>query len=198
MVYKIAIIGYVILYIGVALFVRSMVLYKNTGINPFKTMGKAGIKGINERVLILGSTFVPIIALIYLLPNDAYDLLVPITYLETIAIKNVGLTVMILGSLIGIVSQFQMGNSWRIGINENEKTKLVTSNLFKYSRNPIYLGLLISFLGYFLLVPNALSLSCLALSYPSLEIKIRLEEQYLLDQHGDQYQRYINQVNRWV
>ncbi|MFT4847540.1 MAG: hypothetical protein ACI83B_000059 [Sediminicola sp.] len=40
MIYKIAIIVYVILYTGIALGIRSFILYRNTGINPFKKMGK--------------------------------------------------------------------------------------------------------------------------------------------------------------
>jgi len=198
MIYKIAIIGYVILYTGIALAIRSFILYRNTGINPFKEMGNTGIKGFNERILMLGAMLVPVIAIIYLIGGNFYEYLVPIKYLEIERLKQFGIALMLIGSVIGIIAQFQMGNSWRIGINEREKTELITNRLFQYSRNPIYLGLLISFLGYFLIAPNALSLCCLVLSYPSVEIKIRLEEQYLIEKHGNNFQEYMEQVNRWI
>lgn len=198
MIYKIAIIAYVILYTGIALGLRSFILYRNTGINPFKKMGADGIKGFNEKVLMLGATLVPVIAIFYLSSETLYDYLVPIKYLELAVLKNAGIIIMIIGCIIGIIAQFQMGNSWRIGINENEKTTLITNRLYQYSRNPIYLGLLISFFGFFLIAPNALSLCCLVLSYPSVEIKIRLEEQYLIEKHGNDFRAYMEKVNRWI
>jgi len=198
MIYKIAIIGYVVLYTGIALSIRSYVLYRNTGINPFKKMGKTGVKGFNERVLMLGATLVPIISTIYLMGGNPYEYLVPIKYLDVEVLKQSGIVLMLIGSIIAIIAQFQMGNSWRIGIDESEKTELITNKLYRYSRNPIYLGLLISFFGFFLIAPNALSLCCLVLSYPSVEIKIRLEEQYLIDKHGNNFRAYMDKVNRWI
>lgn len=198
MIYSIAIAVYVVLYTGIALFLRSYILYRNTGINPFKRMGDDGVKGFNERVLMLGATCVPIIAVVYFLPEPAYSYLVPITHLEINWLKNLGVFLIIFGSAICIIAQFQMGDSWRIGINENEKTTLITAGFYRYSRNPIYLGLLISFFGFFFVAPNAMSLCCLALSYPSVEIKIRFEELYLLDKHGASFKKYMGDVRRWI
>ncbi|MEH6777707.1 isoprenylcysteine carboxylmethyltransferase family protein [Maribacter arcticus] len=198
MIYKIAIIGYVILYTGIALAIRSLILYRNTGINPFKKMGDTGIKGFNEKIMILGATLIPVIAIIYLIGGSLYEYLVPIKYLEINGLKQFGIVIMLIGCLIGIIAQFQMGDSWRIGIDEKERTELITNKLFRYSRNPIYLGLLISFMGFFFIAPNALSLCCLVLSYPSVEIKIRLEEEYLIQKHGEKFQEYMEKVNRWI
>lgn len=198
MIYKIAVISYVILYVGIGLLVRSWILYKNTGINAFKTLGREGVQGINERVLVFEATLVPIIAFFYLMPYEIYKFMGPIEYLDLPWIKNVGIGIMVSATLFSILAQFQMGDSWRIGINKTEKTSLIKNKLYNYSRNPIYLGLLLSFLGYFLIVPNAWSLCCLVLSYPSLEIKIRFEEAYLLDKHGDGYLAYMEKVRRWI
>ena len=95
-------------------------------------------------------------------------------------------------------AQFQMGNSWRLGLNKEEKTKLVREGSFKYSRNPIYLGILISYIGFFLMMPNTLSFAFLVASYIGLEIKIRLEEQYLLKIHPAEYLNYKSSVRRWI
>jgi protein-S-isoprenylcysteine O-methyltransferase Ste14 len=51
------------------------------------------------------------------------------------------------------IAQYQMSNSWRIGIDEKNKTELVTKGIF-YSRNPIFLGMIISILGIFLILPT--------------------------------------------
>ncbi len=198
MLYNIALISYVIFYTLIALGIRSFILYLNTGINPFKKMGKGGVQGINEKVLMVGAALVPIIAFTYVFFKNWYHYLVPIDYLEIDSIRLMGVFLMIMGSVVTIVAQFQMGNSWRIGINPTEKTTLIQTGLFRYSRNPIYFSLLISFLGFFLVVPNALSLCALGLSYPSVEIKIRLEEQYLIEKHGTEFIQYMEKVKRWI
>ncbi len=198
MIYKIAIIAYLVLYTGIALGLRSYILFKNTGINPFQKMGKGGAQGFNEKILMLGASLVPVIALLYLLSPQLYTYLLPIQFLELLWLKNIGVLFILFGSLLAIIAQFQMGDSWRIGINHQEKTALVTNSLYQYSRNPIYLGLLTSFLGFFLIVPNVLSLCCLLFSYPSVEIKIRMEEQYLIEKHGKAFQDYMEKVRRWI
>ena len=82
MIYKIAIIKYIIFYAVIVLGIRSFVLYRNTGINPFKKMGEDRIQGINEKVLMFGPTLVPVIVLFYLLSENLYNYLNPVKYLE--------------------------------------------------------------------------------------------------------------------
>lgn len=197
MIYKIAVIVYVILYSVIAIGVRSYILYRNTGINPLKKMGQGGIQGINERVLMFGAAIIPVIAIAYVYSSNNYSYFVPITYLEIDIVRQVGIVLMILGSVASIIAQFQMGNSWRIGINKNETTQLVTKGFYRYSRNPIYVGLIISFIGFFMILPNAITLCCLAMSVPSIAIKIRLEEAYLKEKQGETFVKYMESVNRW-
>ncbi|MYD46543.1 MAG: isoprenylcysteine carboxylmethyltransferase family protein [Gammaproteobacteria bacterium] len=61
---------------------------------------------------------------------------------------SVGLTLCASGTTLTMDSQYQMGQSWRIGVDENEKTELVTHGMFSCSRNPIYFGMLIVGLGF--------------------------------------------------
>ena len=56
----------------------------------------------------------------------------------------VGLLLCAFGAALTMVSQYQMGKSWRIGVDETEKTELVTHGMFCFSRNPIYFGMLTS------------------------------------------------------
>ena len=75
---------------------------------------------------------------IYSFSDKIYQYLVPISYL----IKDVFLIIAVILihlSLLWIsVAQYQMSNSWRVGIDENNKTELITKGLFSYSRNPIF------------------------------------------------------------
>lgn len=57
-----------------------------------------------------------------------------------------------------VVAQAQMGESWLIGIDEEWRTPLVRQRVFGFSRNPIFLGMMLTLLWLFLVVPNAVTL----------------------------------------
>ena len=195
---KIAALLYLIIYYGVLILFRSWLLYKNTGINPIKNLEKKGVEGLVEKIFTACLISMAVIVLNFVFIEQNYHWLVPIPYLEPIIIGNIGMLISGIGLAIAIIAQWQMGNSWRLGLNKKEKTSLVTTNLFKYSRNPIYLGLLVSYIGFFMMMPNALSFTFLVVSYFALEIKIRLEEEYLESNHTINFSDYKAKVRRWL
>ena len=94
---------------------------------------------------------------IYSFSDKIYQYLVPISYLMKDVFLIIALILIHLSLLWISVAQYQMSNSWRIGIDENNKTELITKGLFSYSRNPIFLGMIISVAGIFFILPNALT-----------------------------------------
>ena len=90
-----------------------------------------------------------------------------------------------------------MSNSWRVGIDLNTKTELKTQGLFSISRNPVFLGMLITLAGLFLILPNAITMLVLVSSTWIFQIQIRLEEEYLSKKHGKSYVDYSKKVRRW-
>lgn len=112
--------------------------------------------------------------------------------------KYIGIALLILSLIWILIAQFQMKNSWRIGIDENVKTELITAGLFNYSRNPIFLGILVSLIGLFFTLPTLISLSFLIISNILIQIQIRLEEEFLLKQHGKVYLQYKAKVRRFL
>ena len=89
-----------------------------------------------------------------------------------------------------------MKQSWRIGIDEKNKTDLISNGLFSLSRNPIFLGMIVSTLGIFLIIPDTITFFIAATSYIVIQIQIRLEEDHLSKQHGTIYQEYRRKVKR--
>ena len=74
----------------------------------------------------------------------------------------------------------------------------VVNGLYQYSRNPGLIGLYISFLGFFLLKPNLLFLGCLVVYLIHMHFKIKLEEDYLLNKHGKDYQTYLEKTRCYL
>ena len=61
-----------------------------------------------------------------------------------------------------------------------------------------FLGMRLNLLGLFLVLPNAVTLVILVLGDVLIQIQVRLEEAYLSQVHGEQYQSYCQQVRRWL
>lgn len=97
-----------------------------------------------------------------------------------------------------VVTQYQMGASWRIGIDQRHRTELVTSGLFGLSRNPIFLGMRVCLVCLLLLRPNAVTLALMLVGELLVQLQVRLEEAYLREQHGARYDAYCAKVRRWI
>lgn len=97
-----------------------------------------------------------------------------------------------------VCAQFQMGQSWRIGIDKEMKTPLVTTGLFAWSRNPIFLAMRVSLGALALLQPNAITLVLLVAGDLVMQFQVRLEEGFLREQHGAAYADYCGRVRRWL
>jgi protein-S-isoprenylcysteine O-methyltransferase Ste14 len=91
-----------------------------------------------------------------------------------------------------------MGESWRIGIDEEHRTSLVQRGVFGLSRNPIFVGMMITLLGLFLVIPNAWTLLTFAMGVVLIQIQVRLEEEFLAKTCGDEYAQYRMRVRRWI
>lgn len=120
-------------------------------------------------------------------------------FAEHAALHLTGAALVALGIAGALAAQLSMGESWRIGVDDSEKTQLVTGGLFRWVRNPIFSFVWVSAAGLVLLVPNLLSLLACALTVLGIELQVRaVEEPYLKRTHGDAYARYAAAVGRFA
>jgi protein-S-isoprenylcysteine O-methyltransferase Ste14 len=92
----------------------------------------------------------------------------------------------------------EMGTSWRIGIDPNEKTNLIVSGAYRYVRHPIY-ALSISMAWGTLAAVPCLPLLVVAILHSVLmRIESRREEKFMLRVHGQTYQDYLDRVGRFI
>jgi protein-S-isoprenylcysteine O-methyltransferase Ste14 len=127
------------------------------------------------------------------------DVLDPLPALDGAAGHAVGIVLVVVG--IGLVfgAQLAMGDSWRVGVDPEERTELVTDGPFRWVRNPIYSAIVPTVFGLVLMVPSALAIAALIALIAGLELQVRaVEEPYLLRTHGDEYATYAAQVGRFV
>lgn len=103
------------------------------------------------------------------------------------------------GGVLTLVAQGQMGASWRIGVDPDERTGLVRGGLYRWVRNPIFTGMLLFAAGEALLVPNRWGVAGAALLAASIEGQVRrVEEPYLLATHGDEYREWAAAAGRFL
>ena len=187
-----------LVYFLVVFVLRSYLLWKKTGVNPLTFNEDDDAHGYNGKVFSFISVLELIVISIYAFNDNWRDFLLPLWYLEYPILQKIGCMMLLLSLVIVWVAQSQMAESWRIGIDEKNKTELVTNGLFRYSRNPIFLGIMVANIGLFSVLPNAFTMLIVALSTISVNTQIRLEEAFLLKEFREQYIMYKTRVNRWI
>lgn len=182
----------------VAFLWRSYLVYKRTGVNPY-------VVGKSDRPIDFIENYYPIPLVVIALNTLVFSFLpsfyqyaTPIVWLENTIVQSIGLALMFLALLWTATAQMQMGKSWRIGIDQKIKTELVEKGLFGISRNPIFLGMRIALLGFFLALPNAFTLVAVVLADILMQMQVRLEEEFLTGVHGDNYREFCSRVRRWI
>jgi len=82
----------------------------------------------------------------------------------------------------------------------DEPDKLVNTGFYKYSRNPMYLGFLISLLGLAIIYQGAISSFFLVLVFFIVVDLwyIRFEEKAMLNKFGTEYEEYSQNTRRWI
>ncbi|MEO3824699.1 isoprenylcysteine carboxylmethyltransferase family protein [Actinomadura sp. B10D3] len=120
-------------------------------------------------------------------------------FLDHPAVQAAGAVLAVAGLAGTLAAQASMGSSWRIGVQEEERTELVTAGAFALARNPIFTTMAVTAAGLAGMVPNAVTLFGLALTIVAVQMQVRaVEEPYLLRAHGDAYAAYAARVGRFL
>ena len=89
-------------------------------------------------------------------------------------------------------------DSWRVGVLEDQKTELVTTGIYRFTRNPYFLSYFLMFAAYTVLLQNLTLLGLSILGFLFVHKMIMKEERYLYSVHGDVYVEYKTKVPRYV
>lgn len=171
--------------------------WRRYGVNPLvlpRDDSPAGLVAAGFRLAML-SLFAGLAALAAGAPPPLFG---PLPWLEHVAVGVAGWTLVAAALAWIVAAQAQMGRSWRIGIDTRAQPPLVQTGLFARSRNPIFLGMRVALLGFFLVLPNALTLAVLAAGEVLMQMQVRLEEQHLGSTLGEAYRQYAARTPRWL
>lgn len=189
---------FLIVYFFLVFFLRSYLLWKKTGVNPLTFNKGDDAHGYNGKVFGFISILELVVVSIHAFVPNWHEFLLPFWYLDSSILFQIGWGLLFLSLIVDWVAQSHMRESWRIGIDEENKTELITTGFFSLSRNPIFLGIMIANVGLFLVLPNAFTLLIISLSTISVNTQIRLEEEFLSKEFGAEYIAYKKKVNRWI
>lgn len=139
-------------------------------------------------IMVVSITFFP----------DDIQWIMPLSNLWRSELQITGMAISAVSLAWCSLAQWQMGSSWRVGIEAETKTELVAHGLYTISRNPIYLGMTGAAIAFFLMLPSAMSLLAMICGRMLMQIQVRLEEEYLAKMHGDDFSSYIKKVRRWL
>ena len=90
------------------------------------------------------------------------------------------------------------GDSFRVGIDTKAPDKLVTTGLFAFSRNPIYVCFLLFFTGQFLIHCNVVIMAAVVLFAMAIHRQVLREEAFLKGHYGKEYEAYCRKVRRYL
>lgn len=117
---------------------------------------------------------------------------------STIAL--VGGLLFLLSGIVLAASAARLFSKAKTGIVPfSESTKLVVSGAYRFTRNPMYLGMFFCLIGVTLLVNNVLGLLVLLLFFFIIRQKFVLKEEVQIQEtFGDDYAQFKARIRRWI
>lgn len=167
-----------------ATLVRGIAIRRKTGDRPWAF---ASAKGVQR---IAGSSFAFSVAALI-----AAAVLAPVSDTGWTITAAIIATV---GAAIVVVAQVQMGRAWRVGVREGDAPLFISHGLFRYSRNPIFVGMMLVGLSAAMVSGTWWSWSGVAVFIASCAVQVRIEEAHLEASFGQSYREFRSSVPRWV
>lgn len=109
----------------------------------------------------------------------------------------IGIGIATLGVFVFIVAMVTMRDRWRAGIPEKDKAELVTTGIYRISRNPAFLGFDLLYLGVLIAFFNYLHLFFVVYAVVMLHLQILQEEKFLTGTFGEKYTEYKKHTGRY-
>ena len=112
--------------------------------------------------------------------------------------QALGAAILFGGIALLVIAQRDLGNSWRIGIEEDARPGFVSKGLFRFCRNPIFFAVIVVLSGYAILLPTWLSAGLWIATVLLVRRQVQEEEAYLRRAYPNDFSLYARQVGRFL
>ena len=130
----------------------------------------------------------------YILSFYFVEIVIPYKYFFTTLLLFLGFYIIIRSSRL-----FAKAKTSINPLRPHKSTFLITNDIYKYSRNPMYFGYLLILLSSSVYLGNVLSIFIIPLFIFIINfIQIKPEEEALKDLFGPNYDEYLLKVRRWI
>lgn len=111
-------------------------------------------------------------------------------------LRIAGIVIGLIAVIFFALAATTMKNSWRVGIPE-EKTSLITNGIYKWSRNPAFVGFDLLYLSICLMFFNIPLLAVSVWAAVMLHLQILQEEEHMQGMFGEEYEEYRKRTARY-
>ncbi len=112
------------------------------------------------------------------------------------AIRYLGVILTAIGGFVRLATIFELGPRFTIFVAIQPDHTLKTNGSYRFVRHPSYFGALLAMIGWALVFRSVVGLLLIALISIFVILRIRAEEDFLLEIFGDQYRAYQRRT-RW-
>jgi protein-S-isoprenylcysteine O-methyltransferase Ste14 len=110
------------------------------------------------------------------------------------ALAMSGIAVTALGLAFAIWARLHLGGNWSGAITLKQNHTLVRTGPYRLVRHPIYSGLLLALLGSAIAIGEWRGFVAVALAWLALQRKASLEERWMRQSFGQDYEHYASEV----
>jgi len=160
-----------------------IIFFFDVRVTAARESGKAGDFQLTKREkIIMNAVFLPMVI------SFVYAVFLPLQ-LGTTWLYS-GLVIYLFGIVFTIATLLNFASS--------PKDKVITKGLYRFSRNPMYIGLLLLQFGLGIACSSWLYLLLTVVLMILLNAVLSSEERYCLYRFGDDYRKYMNRTPRWI
>ena len=141
----------------------------------------------------------PVIVLMFIVLAYFLGRFAPLPFVATPILRNIGLFLTFIGFLLGIGAIIEFRKARTTANPHGSVKQLVTSGIYHFTRNPIYLGFLLMVIGLPLSSGLYWGIAMVPIYILLMNrLVIEREEIYLEKKFGKTYTSYTSSVRRWL
>ena len=124
---------------------------------------------------------------------------IPVSFAVPNVLRNFGFALVVLGFLLGVAAFVEFRKARTTVDPHGSASSIVTSGIYRFTRNPIYLGFALMLIGLPLNSGTYWGVVLLPVFvYLMNRLVIEREQAYLEKKFGEQYAAYRSRVRRWL